>query len=526
MARSSPLSVRVEKPEGALGEVMNEIRSWLDSHNIQPTAFRTDKVSRGALAFDICFAGEHEARLFEQAFSTRLIASGNPTTTANARQSTQPSESSALTVDDLLITDELEIRAKNRRSHNRATVSALQTLTRDITEHPSEALQRLVDLAQQLCGGGSAGISVYEPQPEGAGIFRWTALTGRAAQFNGETTPRDFSPCGICLDKGETILMDRPGRYYDWLNLPDLPLTEAVLVPLFVNGTDPFGTLWVMSHGERQFDSEDARVLSDMASVVGLALSLISGIADKEAMLSQTRYQSSKLEALGQLAGGIAHDFNNVLTVLSGQLEIIRNRTDQKNIIAMVDRGLESASHGEMLVKHLMAFARREPLRPQIIDSQGKLREIVEMLTVAIPMISVNSQIADDLWPVLVDPSLLEAAILNLGFNARDAMPGGGILTVAARNIRLDKAISGAGLATDSVAISVADAGTGMTPDVLEHAFEPFFTTKDAGKGTGLGLSMVHDFAVQFGGTATIQSEVGRGTSITIYLPRAERPSV
>ena len=243
-------------------------------------------------------------------------------------------------------------------------MSALQTLTREIAEHPSEALQRLVDLAQQLCGGGSAGISVYEPQPPGAGIFRWTALTGRAAQFNGETTPRDFSPCGIYLDRSETILMDRAGRYYDWLNLPGLPLTEAVLVPLFVNGTDPFGTLWVMSHDEHQFDSEDARILSDMASVVGLALSLISGIADKEAILSQTRYKMSKLEVLGQLAGGIAHDFNNVLTVLSGQLEIIKSRTDQKNVIATVDLGLKSANHGEKLVQHLMAFARTGAFAP------------------------------------------------------------------------------------------------------------------------------------------------------------------
>src|SRR3984885_14211806 len=193
---------------------------------------------------------------------------------------------SALTVDDLLITSELENRPK-RRSNDRATVSALQMLSRDIAANPPQALERLVDLSQQLCGGGSAGISVYEPQPEGAGIFRWTALTGKAAQFNGETTPRDFSPCGICLDRSEIIVMDRPGRYYEWLNLPGLPLTEAILVPLFVNGTDDFGTLWVMSHDEHQFDSEDARVLADMSSVVGLALSLISGVKDREVLTDQ-----------------------------------------------------------------------------------------------------------------------------------------------------------------------------------------------------------------------------------------------
>jgi signal transduction histidine kinase len=445
---------------------------------------------------------------------------------ADAIQETLRSGPSPLTVDDLIITQELEKRAKRRQSSNGATVSALQRLTRDITEHPSEALQRLVNLAQEFCGGGSAGISVYEPQPEGAGMFRWTALTGKAAQFNGETTPRDFSPCGICLDRAETILMDRPGRYYDWLNLPGLPVTEAVLVPLFVNGTDPLGTLWVMSHDEHQFDSEDARVLSDMASVVGLALSLISGIADKEAMLNLAKYRTSKLEVLGQLAGGIAHDFNNVLTVLSGQLEIIKIRTDQKNVVAMVDRGLQSANLGGKLVQHLMAFARGVPLRPEVIDLQSTLQDVIGALAAAIRTININGQIADDLWPVLVDRSLLEAAIFNLGFNARDAMSGGGTLTVAACNIRLDQDVPGIGSPSDSVAISVTDSGTGMTRDVLEHAFEPLFTTKDAGTGTGLGLSMVSDFAEQFGGTATIQSEVGRGTSVTIYLPRAEHPPV
>jgi hypothetical protein len=236
--------------------------------------------------------------------------------------------SSSLTVDDLLITAELENRPK-RRPNDRATVSALQMLSRDIAASPSQALERLVDLSQQLCGGGSAGISVYEPEPEGPGIFRWMALTGRAAQFNGETTPRDFSPCGICLDRSEIIVMDRPGRYYEWLNLPDLPLTEAILIPLFVNGTDQFGTLWVMSHDEHQFDSEDARALADMASVAGLALSLISGIKENDVLVDQTKYQTTKLAALGQLAGGIAHDFNNVLTVLTGQLELIKSRVDE-----------------------------------------------------------------------------------------------------------------------------------------------------------------------------------------------------
>jgi signal transduction histidine kinase len=422
--------------------------------------------------------------------------------------------SSALTVEDLLITQELQRRARPR-SQDRATVSALQLLSRDIAKNPSDALPRLVSLAHELCGGGSAGISVYEPEPEGPGVFRWTALTGRAAQFNGETTPRDFSPCGICLDRSEIIVMDRPGRYYDWLNLPGLPLTEAILVPLFVNGTEQFGTLWVMSHDDHQFDGEDARVLADMASVVGLALSLISGIKDKEALVHQAKYQTTKLEALGQLAGGIAHDFNNVLTILSGQLELIKMRVDEKRLVEMIDRGLGSVSRGEKLVRHLMAFARREPPKQEIIDLRSTLPDVVEMVARALPMIAVDSRIADDLWPIVTDRSLLESAMVNLAFNARDAMSNNGALTFAARNE----------IERDFVAITVTDTGSGMAPGVLERAFEPFFTTKKAGVGTGLGLGMVKAFAEQYGGTVKIQSEIGKGTAITVRLPRAEHLS-
>jgi DNA-binding CsgD family transcriptional regulator len=219
----------------------------------------------------------------------------------------------SLSVDDLLITSELRTRRKRRRQEL-VKRSALQELSRRIGDDPSDVLRRFVELAMQLCGGGSAGISVYEPQSESAGIFRWHALTGRAARHNGETTPRDFSPCGICLDKGEIILMDRPGRYYGWLNLPEIPLTEALLVPL-LKGTVPFGTLWIMSHDEHRFDAEDARILADMSSVVGLALKLISEIAAKDARLNDIEAavrQSQQTESLKQLAIGVANDFHSI----------------------------------------------------------------------------------------------------------------------------------------------------------------------------------------------------------------------
>jgi signal transduction histidine kinase len=497
---------------------MNEVRSWLDSHKIQPAEFRPDTSRSGAVAFEVRFACEDEARLFQRVFA---MGSANPASADALPVEDGETPPSPLTVDDLLVTEQLVKRRARRRSSNRANVSALQVLSREIAKNPSDPLPRLVGLAQELCGGGSAGISVYEPELEGPGIFRWTALTGKAAQFNGETTPRDFSPCGICLDRSEIILMDRPGRYYEWLNLPGLPLTEAILVPLFINGTDQFGTLWVMSHDEHQFDGEDARVLADMSSVVGLALSLISKTADKEALANQTKHQTTKLEALGQLAGGIAHDFNNVLTVLSGQLEMIKTRVDEKRLVAMVDRSLGSVSQGEKLVRHLMSFARQQPIKREVIDLRSMLPDVVEMVARALPRIAVESQIAADLWPVFTDRNFLESAILNLAFNARDAMSNDGTLTVAAQNVQPES--DDVQAAQDFVAITIEDTGSGMAPEILERVFEPFFTTKKDGAGTGLGLSMVKEFAVQSGGTVKVRSGLGKGTAITIHLPRSEQ---
>lgn len=265
---------------------------------------------------------------------------------------------SSISLDDVLITSELRKRGQ-RRSHQRRTAAALQELAKQVEKRPSDVLPRFVELAMEICEAGSAGISVYEPRSDSAGNFRWSSLTGKAAPFGGETTPRDFSPCGMCLDKAEPILMDRPGRYYDWLNIPDLPVAEALLVPLFVANRKPFGTLWLMSHNDKRFDRSDALALSEMATVLNLALSMISDIARKDATLEQAEaalQQSSKLAALGQLAGGIAHDLNNLLTVLSGQLELIKDRTQDDQLKRMAERGIKAAFRGEKLVQQVLSF--------------------------------------------------------------------------------------------------------------------------------------------------------------------------
>ena len=270
----------------------------------------------------------------------RVSDAGNPRTMSKDR---------SINLDNILITSELLARGPRRSDLPRAGASALEELAQQRVEYPSDVLSRFAELARQFCHAGSAGISVFEPQPDGTGIFRWGSLTGTAAPFGGETTPRDFSACCMCLDKAEAILMDRPGRCYEWFNRPSSPVVEALLEPLFVGGCHPLGALWLMSHDDKQFDQGDASTLTQMAAVLNLTLTMISDIACRDAALEQaeaTLHRSSKLTALGQLAGEVAHDLNNLLTVLSGQLEKEADR-DRRQRSRQNIRGQHRKDDGE-----------------------------------------------------------------------------------------------------------------------------------------------------------------------------------
>ncbi len=231
--------------------------------------------------------------------------------------------------------------------------------------------------------------------------------------------------------------------------------------------------------------------------------------------------QSRKLEALGQLTGGVAHDFNNVLSAIIGSYALIRRRTTVPDILGIVGHGEQAAERAAKLIRQLMAFARKEDLCPAALAPAELLRGTEDLLCHAVgEQIRCVLDAPDGLWPVLADQHQLEIALLNLAVNARAAMPDGGTLTVAARN--LDAGERPAKLpAGGYVSISVCDTGMGMPPEVAARAAEPFFTTKARGEGTGLGLSMVHGFAAQSGGTMRIESQLGAGTLVEIILPRA-----
>jgi len=225
--------------------------------------------------------------------------------------------------------------------------------------------------------------------------------------------------------------------------------------------------------------------------------------------------QAQKLESLGQLTGGVAHDFNNLLAVFAGALQLLQH-TGAPATPSMLAAMRRAIARGTGLTRHLLAFSRRRPINPESIDLVAHLSGMRAMLDGSLGgHIEVQMRFAPAVWPVEIDAGELELAIVNLCVNARDAMPAGGVITISVDNVNSQDA------GEDWVRISVEDTGVGMTPDVQARAFEPFFTTKDVSKGSGLGLPQVYGFVQQSGGRVTIESAVGTGTTVNLFLPRS-----
>ncbi|HET7817452.1 MAG TPA: ATP-binding protein [Sphingomicrobium sp.] len=250
---------------------------------------------------------------------------------------------------------------------------------------------------------------------------------------------------------------------------------------------------------------------------------------ERQAAEAQLR-QVQKMEAVGQLTGGIAHDFNNMLAVVVGGIDLARRRLNgpRREVLNHLNNAMEGATRAAALTRRLLSFARSEPLLPERVDPGELVEGMSDLLDRTLgERIHVEVDRAPDTWPTYVDPHQLENAIVNLAVNARDAMDGRGMMRIATENVTLAANEVGDIRAGDYVRISVSDTGCGMTPEVLERAFEPFFTTKPVGKGTGLGLSQIFGFAHQSGGEVGIESAPGKGTTVSIYLPRttaAQRP--
>ena len=273
---------------------------------------------------------------------------------------------------------------------------------------------------------------------------------------------------------------------------------------------------WVLSRGNTYFDEAGKPTRRTGVGV---------DITDKRRLEEQLR-QAQKMEAVGQLTGGIAHDFNNMLAVIMGSLELLTRRLSGEDVRARhyTQQALEGAKRAANLTQRLLAFSRQQPLRPEAVNVHALVSGMSELLLHSLGgAIQLETVLAPRAWRVHADPNQLENVLLNLGVNARDAMPNGGRLTLEIQNVHLDArylADDLGGAPGQYVLIAVSDTGTGMPPEVVAKAFDPFFTTKEVGKGTGLGLSQVYGFVKQSNGHIRIYSEVGQGTTIKIYLPR------
>jgi PAS domain S-box-containing protein len=235
--------------------------------------------------------------------------------------------------------------------------------------------------------------------------------------------------------------------------------------------------------------------------------------------------QAQKLEALGQLTGGVAHDFNNLQMIVSGQTQMLLRRTDEPRTLRALEAIQAATSRGETLTRQLLTFARRQPLNAKTVCPAQVVDGFRDVLASSLRgNIKLCVRFPDRIWPISVDVSEFELTLVNLVVNARDAMPNGGSIGIAAANRRLKGHETNEGLAGEFVALSIADTGTGISPEILGKIFEPFFTTKGAGKGTGLGLSQAYGFARQAGGGIKVDSVVGRGTTVTLYLPHSRAP--
>jgi nitrogen-specific signal transduction histidine kinase/CheY-like chemotaxis protein len=255
----------------------------------------------------------------------------------------------------------------------------------------------------------------------------------------------------------------------------------------------------------------------------------ISDRREAELALERTREQLAqvqKMEALGQLTGGIAHDFNNLLMIVSGHAEMLRRRLTDPKALQSIEAVLTAARRGESLTRQLLTFSRRQSLNPVPVDIGQRVNAMRAMLESSLRgNIEFVVDVPADIWPVAVDVSEFELALVNIAVNARDAMQQGGTFTLRASNA-VGRSGRGSLMSGDHVELSLTDTGAGIEPDVIQKIFDPFFTTKAVGKGTGLGLSQVYGFAHQSGGTVRVTSQIGSGTTIMLGLPRSQAKPV
>ncbi|KQW42449.1 MULTISPECIES: PAS domain S-box protein [unclassified Roseateles] len=344
------------------------------------------------------------------------------------------------------------------------------------------------------------------------------------AQVGTRMANRPDTPAGHVLSAARPVVVDDLGQEGGF-EVPQVYLDAGIVSMLAVPLSDRgrmVGVLAVQSRSARQFSQDETRFLESMANLLATCL--------QRAQSEEALNHAQRLESVGQLTGGIAHDFNNLLTVIQGNLQVLEELPALANAEfaqQLVSAATRASRRGAELTGKLLAFSRRQVLQPTAVDVGALLQSLSDMLRRTLDQrIAISVELPDGCPAALADPGQLEAALLNIAINARDAMPEGGTLRFTAAlagtlPAEVRREIDDASAQDERfVRIAIADTGTGMPEEVRERAFEPFFTTKQAGRGTGLGLSTVYGFAKQSRGAVAIESAPGAGTTISLYLPR------
>ncbi len=386
-------------------------------------------------------------------------------------------------------------------------------ITRDLTQ-PQSAKEALADSERnfQLLVNGVTDYALFMLDPEGR-VSSWNSGAERIKRY-----------------KAHEIIGHHFSRFYTDADRAAGRPARSLSIARDTGRYEEEG-LRVRKNGEVFWANVIIDAIRDeKGEVVGFA-KITRDITERheaQAQLEKVRLQlaeSQKMEALGQLTGGVAHDFNNLLMVLTGNIHILKRvaHDDPKALRAV--NAIEMASQrGASLTRQLLTFARRQRVNPRGIDLKEQIEALREVLMSALGgSIRLVTDIEPGIWPVTIDIGEFEMALVNLVLNARDAMPEGGTVTVRVRNV--DCGREERFEHSECVSVEVEDTGTGIAPDVIKRVFDPFFTTKPVGKGTGLGLSQVHGFVHQAGGTAKISSTLGKGTIVTMILPRGEKQS-
>ncbi|NNC73187.1 MAG: response regulator [Sphingomonadaceae bacterium] len=402
-------------------------------------------------------------------------------------------------------------------------ITQLQRLVRDSGEQ--SALARQLETQYRGYGDELANTANYAATGR-----NWEALSLHNMAAQSEYGPAISRTIAAIAENERAVLGARSSDRIAATERSNL-LAQLLVIAGLILGTAAIGFGWMTIRAFR--DRHNAyRRAEDLEDAVAARTSELETLnaelraeATERAVIEQRLRQAHKMEAVGRLTGGIAHDFNNMLSVVVGGLDLARRKikAGKTDVVRHLDSAADGADRAAALTRRLLAFARAEPLLPESTDAVKLVSEMEDLLQRTIgESIEVVVEPGEDVSMIWVDPRQLENAILNLAVNARDAMEGKGILTISATNVVLATNEIGDASAGEYVRIAVSDEGSGMAPEVMEHVFEPFFTTKPVGKGTGLGLSQIFGFARQSGGEVGIDTEVGVGTTVSLYLPAHE----